>query len=100
MNAMAGHELNKEQEDYLETIAILVDEYDRAHHEQPKKSKPLEVLRLLVEEHGISGRELGRLLGNEAAGGFILRGERSITVDQAKKLGARFSVDPSLFLDL
>jgi hypothetical protein len=48
----------------------------------------------------ISGRELGRILGNEAAGGFVLRGERSITVDQAKKLGARFSVDPSLFLDL
>jgi HTH-type transcriptional regulator/antitoxin HigA len=100
MNAMAGHELNEEQEDYLETIAILVDEYDRAHNEQPKKSKPLEVLHLLVEEHGISGRELGRILGNEAAGGFILRGERSVTVDQAKKLGARFSVDPSLFLDL
>jgi HTH-type transcriptional regulator/antitoxin HigA len=100
MNAMAGHELNKEQEDYLATIGILVDEYDRAHHEQPKESKPLEVLHLLVEEHGISGRELGRILGNEAAGGFILRGERSITVDQAKKLGARFSVDPSLFLDL
>jgi hypothetical protein len=36
MNAMAGHELNEEQEDYLETIAILVDEYDRAHNEQPK----------------------------------------------------------------
>ena len=28
MNAMAGHALNKEQEDYLETLAILVDEYD------------------------------------------------------------------------
>ena len=51
-------------------------------------------------QHGISGRELGRILGNEEAGGFILRGERSITVDQAKKLGARFSVDPLLFLDL
>jgi HTH-type transcriptional regulator / antitoxin HigA len=100
LNAMAGHELNKEQEDYLETIAVLVDEYDRTHNEQPEKSKPLGVLRLLVEEHGISGRELGRILGNEAAGGFILRGERSITVHQAKKLGARFSVDPSLFLDL
>ena len=84
----------------MATIAILVDEYDRAQNEQPKKSKPLEVLHLLVEEHGISGRELGRILGNEAAGGFILRGERSITVYQAKKLGARFSVDPSLFLDL
>jgi len=100
MNALAGHDLNKDQEEYLDTISILVDEYDRTHNEQPKKATPLAVLQLLVEEHDISGRELGRILGNEAIGGFILRGERSITVDQAKKLGARFSVDPSLFLDL
>jgi antitoxin component HigA of HigAB toxin-antitoxin module len=100
MNAIAGHDLNEEQEDYLETIAILVDEYDRTHRAQPKKATPIAVLQLLIEEHDISGRELGRILGNEAIGGFILRGERSITVDQAKTLGARFSVDPSLFLDL
>jgi hypothetical protein len=40
MNALAGHNLNKDQEDYLETIAILVDEYDRTHHEQTKEKRP------------------------------------------------------------
>src|SRR3981081_2572242 len=87
MNALAGHELNKDQEEYLDTVSILVDEYDRTHNAQPKKATALAVLELLVEEHGISGRELGKILGNEAAGGFILRGERHITVEQAKKLG-------------
>jgi mRNA-degrading endonuclease HigB of HigAB toxin-antitoxin module/antitoxin component HigA of HigAB toxin-antitoxin module len=100
MEAMAGHDLNKDQEDYLETVSILVDEYDHTHNKQPKKASPLVVLQLLVEEHGISGRELGKILGNAAAGGFILRGERHITIEQAKKLGARFSVDPTVFLDL
>jgi HTH-type transcriptional regulator/antitoxin HigA len=100
MLALAGHDLNNEQEDYLETISILVDEYDRANNKQLKKATPLAVLQLLVEEHGISGRELGKILGNEAAGGFIMRGERHVTVEQAKKLGARFSVAPSVFLDL
>jgi HTH-type transcriptional regulator / antitoxin HigA len=100
MNAMAGHDLNKDQEDYLETVSILVDEYDRTHSKQPKKASPLAVLELLLEEHDISGRQLGKILGNEAVGGFILRGERHITVEQAKKLGERFSVDPVVFLDL
>ena len=100
LNAMAGHELNEEQEDYLETIAILVDQYDRTHDTQPGKSTSLAVLRLLMEEHDLSGRDLGRILGNQAAGGFILRGERSITIEQAKKLGRRFALDPSLFLEL
>ena len=83
-----------------ETLAILVDEYDRAHNRQPEKPSPLAVLHLLMEEHDLSGRDLGRILGNQAAGGFILRGERSITVEQAKKLGERFSVDPVVFLGL
>ena len=61
MSTMAGHELNEEQEDYLETIAILVDQYDRT---QPEKSTPLAVLRLLMEEHDLSGRDLGRILGD------------------------------------
>jgi HTH-type transcriptional regulator / antitoxin HigA len=100
MNALAGHNLNKDQGDYLETVSILVDEFDRSHNEQPSKASPLAVLEYLLEEHEISGRELGRILGNESIGGFILRGERSITVEQAKKLGEYFSVDPSLFLDL
>lgn len=100
MNAMAGHALKEEQEDYLETIAILVDQYDRTHNKQPEKSTPLAVLHFLMEEHDLSGRDLGRILGNQAAGGFILRGERSITIEQAKKLGRRFAVDPGLFLGL
>jgi HTH-type transcriptional regulator/antitoxin HigA len=100
MNALAGHDLNKDQADYLETVAILVDENDRAHNKQLANASPRAVLEYLLEEHDISGRELGRVLGSEAVGGFILRGERSITVEQARKLGKHFSVDPSLFLDL
>jgi HTH-type transcriptional regulator / antitoxin HigA len=100
VHALAGLDLNEEQADYLETISILVDEYDRAHHAQPEKASPLAVLRYLVEEHDLSGRELGRILGNESAGGFILRGERTITIEQAKVLGKYFSVGPALFLDL
>jgi HTH-type transcriptional regulator / antitoxin HigA len=100
MNALAGHDLNKDQADNLETVGILVDEYDRVHNEQAANASPLAVLEYLLEEHGISGRELGRILGNEALGGFILRGERSITVEQARKLGKHFSVERSLFLDL
>ena len=63
VGVLAPRAIHEEQEDYLETIVILVDEYDRTHNEQPKKSKSLEVLRPLVKEHDIGGRELGRILG-------------------------------------
>jgi HTH-type transcriptional regulator / antitoxin HigA len=101
IEAMAGFDLNSEQEDYLETVSILADEYDRKHNTQPTKAKPLEVLRHLVEEHNLSSRALGRILGkDESLGSKILSGDRAITVDHAVTLAKHFGIKPEAFLDL
>jgi len=101
MNALAGFDLNSEQEDYLETVSILVDEYDRKHNPQPNRTKPINVLRSLIESANLSSRELGRILGkDESLGSKLLAGERAITVKHAVKLGKRFGLDPVIFLDL
>jgi HTH-type transcriptional regulator / antitoxin HigA len=101
IDAMAGFELNAEQEDYLETVSILADEYDRRHRPQPARAKPLEVLRHLVEEHNLSSRALGRILGkDESLGSKILSGDRAITVDHAVTLAKHFGIRPEAFLDL
>ncbi len=64
-------------------------------------SDPLEVLRYLVEENGVTTRKLGKILGvDHSVAARILTGERSITVEHAEKLGARFKVEPQLFLGL
>jgi HTH-type transcriptional regulator / antitoxin HigA len=101
IEAMAGFDLNPEQEDYLETVSILADEYDRKHNPQPARAKPVEVLRHLVEEHNLSSRALGRILGkDESLGSKILAGERAITVDHAVTLAKHFGIRPETFLDL
>jgi HTH-type transcriptional regulator / antitoxin HigA len=99
--AMAGFELNSEQGDYLETVSILVDEYDRGHHPQPARAKPIEVLRSLVEDHHLSSRELSRILGkDESLGSKILAGDRAITIEHAVTLAKHFGLRPEVFLDL
>jgi HTH-type transcriptional regulator/antitoxin HigA len=101
VNALAGFDLNQEQEDYLETVSILVDDYDRKHHPQPVPAKPVEVLRHLVEDHNLSSRALGRILGkDESLGSKILSGGRAITVEHAMTLSKHFGVRPEIFLDL
>jgi HTH-type transcriptional regulator / antitoxin HigA len=101
IEAIAGFELNREQQDYLETVSILADEYDRKHNPQPARAKPVEVLRHLVEEHNLSSRALGRILGkDESLGSKILAGERSITVEHALRLAKHFGIRPEAFLDL
>jgi antitoxin component HigA of HigAB toxin-antitoxin module len=63
------------------------------------KVSGLKALKFLVEENGLSSRELSRILGaSPMLGGMILRGERDITASHARTLGKHFAVDPGLFL--
>ena len=55
-------------------------------------------LRFLVEENGLTGRELGRILGDETLGNRVLRGERELSKAHIRKLADHFGVSPALFL--
>jgi len=94
---------NDAQLDYLELLGDLLDEYEnraksRKHDE---KSSPLELLNYLVEENKITTRELGKILEvDHSVAARILKDERKITVDHAKKLADRFKLRPEAFLDL
>jgi HTH-type transcriptional regulator / antitoxin HigA len=92
---------NDAQLDYLELLGDLIGEYEKAKGKADKPADSLEVLRYLVEENGITTRELGKILGvDHSVAARILNAERSITVEHAKSLGARFKVEPGLFLGL
>ena len=91
---------NKDQLDYLEMLGDQLDKYEN-RGKSYKTSSPLEILNYLVEENGITTRELGKILGiDHSVAARILKGERAITVEHAKSLGARFKLDPKAFLGL
>jgi HTH-type transcriptional regulator / antitoxin HigA len=91
---------NDAQLDYLELLGDLIDEFEKPQGPD-KPADPLEALRYLVEENGITTRELGKILGvDHSVAARILTGQRSITVEHAKSLGSRFKVEPQLFLGL
>lgn len=95
---LATRAQNNAQLDYLELLGDLLDEYERTRSAAPA-TDPLELLKHLVEENGITTRALGEILGlDHSAAARILKGERSITPEHAKKLGARFKLRPSAFL--
>ena len=96
IDALAGFSLNREQEDYLEAVSHFVSDYEGDYLPQVSG---LELLRLLTEENRLSGTALSEILGgSRLLGAMILRGERRITADHARSLGAHFAVDPGAFL--
>jgi antitoxin component HigA of HigAB toxin-antitoxin module len=107
-NALAGrlatldeNSTTADQDAYLESLATLIDVYEARHHPTADPSiTPLHRLRFLMEEHGMSQRELGRLLGDSsgALGGRILRGERALSKAHILTLAKRFKLSPAAFL--
>jgi HTH-type transcriptional regulator/antitoxin HigA len=97
---LAGHDLNQDQEDYLDLLSDLVEEYEDKHAPyKGRKSSPLSMLKYLLEENDLNASDLSRLLGTDRTmGAKILRGERALTVEHMKKLGRRFAVDPGMFV--
>jgi antitoxin component HigA of HigAB toxin-antitoxin module len=98
---LAGRTLNADQEDYLDLISDLVFEYESALSKDDGPASPVELLNFLVEENEVTTRELGALLGvDHSVAARILKGQRSITPEHAKKLGERFAIRPSRLLGL
>ena len=89
----------KDQDRFLETLTILVETYEDQHHQIDVDAvSPIEALKFLLEQQGLSGRDLGRILGQPQLGGKVLRGERQLSKNHIRKLCDYFKVSPELFL--
>ena|SRR5688572_24069225 len=97
-DVMAGHKLSKDQSDYFEMLCQLIESYEAEQTPKPRVSGA-EALRHLLQEHGMNGADLSRLLGaHRTLGPMILRGERKLTVDHVRTLSEHFKVSAELFL--
>ena len=99
LDAMAGFKMNVDQQDYFEAIATFVEKYETEHHAiDDAKMTPVELIRSLMDEHGMSESDLGRLLGDRSLGGRILTGERELSKAHIRVLAGHFSLNPAAFL--
>jgi HTH-type transcriptional regulator/antitoxin HigA len=89
--------LAPEESALLETMAILVQAYDDRHHPLPPVA-PNEMLAYLMETSGRTARDLLPVLGTRGRVSEIVRGRRSISKAQAKKLATLFKVTVDLFI--
>lgn len=99
-DAMAAHAeaFTADQEDYFDLLCQLLEEYDAQHVRWPART-PLASLKHLLAEHGMESPGLAKLLGVvPRTAAAILTGERTLTVEQVRKLASHFGVSPALFI--
>jgi HTH-type transcriptional regulator / antitoxin HigA len=97
-DAMAGHKLTPDQEDYFDLFCRLIEDYEKESVDVPKAT-PLQALQHLLDAHSMTGADLSRLLGvHRTLRAMILRGERRLTLNHVQTLARHFAVSADLFL--
>ncbi len=80
----------------IDLLTFLIERYEEARYAVPEAS-PTDVLRFLMDRHGLRQRDLARELGGESVVSEVLSGKRRLNAAQIEKLSFRFQVSPAVF---
>jgi HTH-type transcriptional regulator/antitoxin HigA len=89
--------LTPEERTIFELLTTLIEQFEDKAYPVPD-GDPKDVLNALMEHNELKAADLADLLGSRAKVSEILSGARSISKEQAKRLGARFRVSPAIFI--
>jgi HTH-type transcriptional regulator/antitoxin HigA len=80
---------------YLHLLGTLISEYEQRHFPL-EDVEPVEVLRYLIETHGLTQSDLPEI-GNQAKVSEILSGKRQLNARHIQALSQRFNLSPAVF---
>jgi HTH-type transcriptional regulator / antitoxin HigA len=88
---------SRSEAEAIELLTLLVDRYEHAHYSVPA-ADAVSVVRFLIEQQGLSQRDLVPQFGSESAVSMFLAGQRKLTVEQVRRLSARFKLPSDVFI--
>ena len=84
------------QVEAIELLTLLIERYEEEHYSVPQAS-PADVLRFLLDRHGLKQRDLAAELGGESVVSEVLSGKRKLNAAHIEQLSRRFNVSPAVF---
>jgi HTH-type transcriptional regulator/antitoxin HigA len=89
---------NKAEDRLMDLLGVLIEDFDRRNSLPPDDGTPGERLRFLMEHSLRPSSDLLPIFGQRSHLNEALNGKRPISIEQARKLGKMFSVNPGLFI--
>lgn len=90
--------LSRGQQDYLDALTVLIEDYQRRHPRDLPPPTPLAMLKHLMEEHKMNISDLGRVIGSQSNASLILSGRRPVSRRVMRLLSEHFGVSPAVFV--
>jgi HTH-type transcriptional regulator / antitoxin HigA len=95
--AKPDDQLSDAEAAYAETIALLIEAYEK-HRYPLSAATPAEALAELLKAHDLRQKGLVDVFGSEAEVSYVLNGKRGMTPEQFRRLTERFHVSPAVFI--
>jgi HTH-type transcriptional regulator/antitoxin HigA len=93
-----GRNLTPEEDALLSLVSNLIRDYEAGVYPPRVKSKPHQMVAFLLEQRGLSSKDLWPVVGSKGRVSEILSGKRDISKQQAKTLAEFFHVRADLFI--
>ena len=81
----------------IELLTLLVERYEETHYPVPA-TDAVSVVRFLIEQQGLTQRDLVPEFGSESAVSMFLARQRKLTLEQVRKLSERFKLPADVFV--
>jgi HTH-type transcriptional regulator/antitoxin HigA len=81
----------------IELLTLLVGRYEQARYPVPA-ADPVSVVRFLIEQQHLTQRDLIPQFGSESAVSMFLASQRKLTLEQVRRLSARFKPPADVFM--
>ena len=79
-------------------LTALIEQYEVKHHPIGEPT-PSETIRFLLEQRGLTAKDLWPVIGSKSHASEIINGKRGISKATAIKLGNFFHVKPDMFIE-
>jgi HTH-type transcriptional regulator/antitoxin HigA len=89
--------LSPEEDRLLDLLSTLAENWEEVQHPIPE-APGHRILKHYMQVRGLRQIDLQPILGSRGVTSEIVNGKRSITKEQAKRLGAFFGVSPAVFI--
>ncbi len=88
---------SRSQVEAIELLTLLIERYEETHYPIPD-ADAVSVVRFLLQQQGLTQRDLIPEFGSESAVSMFLARQRKLTLEQVRKLSARFELPADVFI--
>src|SRR5437667_11228780 len=81
--------LTSAEKELAELLTLLIEDFEQRQYQLPR-AKPLDVIRFLMDQHGLKQNDLVEVFGTPSIVSEVLNGKRELNKNHIRRLSERF----------